>query len=146
MARGSRRTHAPGQSRHGGRSRCCRTLRRRARLGVQGLKMQSFTTHTGKVALLARVNVDTDQIIPKQFLKRIERTGYGDVLFFDWRYDAAGKPNPEFPLNAAQDTGASILLALKNFGSGSSREHAAWALRDDGFRSVWAPASVDIFP
>ncbi len=107
--------------------------------------MQSFTTHTGKVALLARDNVDTDQIIPKQFLKRIERTGYGDVLFFDWRYDAAGKPNPEFPLNAAKYKGASILLAGKNFGCGSSREHAVWALRDYGFRSIVAPSFADIF-
>ena len=107
--------------------------------------MQSFTTHTGKVALLARDNVDTDQIIPKQFLKRIERTGYGDVLFFDWRYDSTGKPNPEFPLNAAKYKGASILLAGKNFGCGSSREHAVWALRDYGFRAILAPSFADIF-
>jgi 3-isopropylmalate/(R)-2-methylmalate dehydratase small subunit len=107
--------------------------------------MQSFTTHTGKVALLARDNVDTDQIIPKQFLKRIERTGYGDVLFFDWRYDSTGKPNPGFPLNAAKYRGASILLAGKNFGCGSSREHAVWALRDYGFRAILAPSFADIF-
>jgi 3-isopropylmalate/(R)-2-methylmalate dehydratase small subunit len=107
--------------------------------------MQSFTTHTGKVALLARDNVDTDQIIPKQFLKRIERTGYGDVLFFDWRYNSAGKPNPEFPLNATKYHGASILLAGKNFGCGSSREHAVWALSDYGFRAIVAPSFADIF-
>src|SRR5262249_18278601 len=87
------------------------------------LKMESFTVHTGIVAVLDRDNVDTDQIIPNQFLKRIERTGYGDVLFFDWRFDAQGKPNPTFSLNAPQYAGASILLAGKNFGCGSSREH-----------------------
>jgi 3-isopropylmalate/(R)-2-methylmalate dehydratase small subunit len=107
--------------------------------------MQSFTVHTGLVVPLERENVDTDQIIPKQFLKRTERTGYGDCLFFDWRFDAAGKPNPAFPLNALQYAGASILLAGKNFGCGSSREHAVWALRDYGFRAVIAPSFADIF-
>src|SRR5882672_6690546 len=107
--------------------------------------MQSFTVHTGIVALLERDNVDTDQIIPKQFLKRIERTGYGDVLFFDWRYDGTGKPNPAFALNAPHYAGASILLAGKNFGCGSSREHAVWALRDYGFRAIIAPSFADIF-
>jgi len=107
--------------------------------------MQSFTVHTGVVAVLERDNVDTDQIIPKQFLKRIERTGYGDVLFFDWRYDRDGSPDPAFPLNAPQYRGASILLAGKNFGCGSSREHAVWALRDYGFRAVIAPSFADIF-
>src|SRR5260370_39956337 len=107
--------------------------------------MQSFINHTGIVAVLDRDNIDTDQMIPKQFLKRIERTGYGDVVFFDWRYDAAGKPNPEFPLNAAKYKGASILLAGKNFGCGSSREHAVWALRDYGFRAIIAPSFADIF-
>jgi 3-isopropylmalate/(R)-2-methylmalate dehydratase small subunit len=107
--------------------------------------MQSFTVHTGIVAVLQRDNVDTDQIIPKQFLKRIERTGYGDVLFFDWRYDSNGAPDPAFPLNAPQYRGASILLAGKNFGCGSSREHAVWALRDYGFRAVIAPSFADIF-
>jgi len=107
--------------------------------------MQSFTVHTGTVAALQRDNVDTDQIIPKQFLKRIERTGYGDVLFFDWRYDRAGQPDPAFLLNAPQYTGASILLAGKNFGCGSSREHAVWALRDYGFRAIIAPSFADIF-
>jgi 3-isopropylmalate/(R)-2-methylmalate dehydratase small subunit len=107
--------------------------------------MERFTVHTGIVAVLDRDNVDTDQIIPKQFLKRIERTGYGDVLFFDWRFDAAGKPNLAFSLNAPQYSGASILLAGKNFGCGSSREHAVWALRDYGFRVVIAPSFADIF-
>jgi 3-isopropylmalate/(R)-2-methylmalate dehydratase small subunit len=107
--------------------------------------MQKFTVHTGIVAALPRDNVDTDQIIPKQFLKRIERTGYGDVLFFDWRYDRDGIPDPAFPLNAPQYRGASILLAGKNFGCGSSREHAVWALRDYGFRAIIAPSFADIF-
>jgi 3-isopropylmalate/(R)-2-methylmalate dehydratase small subunit len=107
--------------------------------------MQRFTTHTGLAALLDRDSVDTDQIIPKQFLKRTERTGYEDCLFFDWRVDAAGKPNPDFPLNAPRYSGASILLAGKNFGCGSSREHAVWALRDYGFRAILAPSFADIF-
>lgn len=107
--------------------------------------MQSFTVHTGIVAVLERDNIDTDQIIPKQFLKRIERTGYGDVLFFDWRYGRDGSPDPAFPLNASQYRGASILLAGKNFGCGSSREHAVWALRDYGFRAIVAPSFADIF-
>src|SRR5579871_950810 len=107
--------------------------------------MQSFTVHTGTVAVLERENIDTDQIIPKQFLKRVERSGYGDVLFFDWRYDKAGKPDVTFPLNEPQYKGASILLAGKNFGCGSSREHAVWALRDYGFRAVIAPSFADIF-
>jgi 3-isopropylmalate/(R)-2-methylmalate dehydratase small subunit len=109
------------------------------------VEMQKFTVHTGIVAALPRDNVDTDQIIPKQFLKRIERTGYGDVLFFDWRYDRDGMPDPAFPLNAPQYRGASILLAGKNFGCGSSREHAVWALRDYGFRAIIAPSFADIF-
>ncbi len=107
--------------------------------------MQSFTTHIGTVALLQRDNVDTDQIIPKQFLKRIERTGYGDFLFYDWRYDGEGKPNSAFSLNAPHYAGASILLAGRNFGCGSSREHAVWALRDYGFHAVIAPSFADIF-
>jgi 3-isopropylmalate/(R)-2-methylmalate dehydratase small subunit len=107
--------------------------------------MERFTTHTGIVALLDRENVDTDQIIPKQFLKRIERTGYGEMLFYDWRFDTHGKPNQTFSLNAPQYAGASILLTGKNFGCGSSREHAVWALRDYGFRAVIAPSFADIF-
>src|SRR5579864_2767916 len=107
--------------------------------------MQSFTSHTGLAVPLQRENVDTDQIIPKQFLKRIERTGYGDFLFNDWRYDAEGKPNPKFILNGEQFAGASILVTGKNFGCGSSREHAVWALRDYGFRAIVAPSFADIF-
>jgi 3-isopropylmalate/(R)-2-methylmalate dehydratase small subunit len=107
--------------------------------------MQSFVVHTGIVAILDRDSVDTDQIIPKQFLKRIERTGYGNCLFFDWRFDQFGKSNPAFPLNEPHYAGASILLAGKNFGCGSSREHAVWALRDYGFRAILAPSFADIF-
>src|SRR6476646_4057743 len=113
--------------------------------GTTRTDMQSFTVHSGIVAVLPRDNVDTDQIIPKQFLKRIERTGYGDVLFFDWRYDRDGNPDRAFPLNRPQYSGASILLAGKNFGCGSSREHAVWALRDYGFRAIIAPSFADIF-
>jgi 3-isopropylmalate/(R)-2-methylmalate dehydratase small subunit len=108
--------------------------------------MQPFTTHTGLVALMDRANVDTDQIIPKQFLKRIERTGYGPFLFFDWRYFDDGKtPNPEFELNKPNAAGASILVARRNFGCGSSREHAVWAIENYGFRVVIAPSFADIF-
>ena len=107
--------------------------------------MQPFTTHTGIVAALDRANVDTDQIIPKQFLKRIERTGFGQFLFFDWRFLADGSPNPEFELNRPGYAGASILLARRNFGCGSSREHAPWSLADYGFREVIAPSFADIF-
>ena len=104
-----------------------------------------FTTHAGTVALLDRDNIDTDQIIPRQFLKRTERTGYGECLFFDWRFDPRGNPNPEFTLNLPQYAGASILLSGKNFGCGSSREHAVWALRDYGFRCILAQSFADIF-
>ena len=107
--------------------------------------MQPFRVHTGKVAPLARANVDTDQIIPKQFLKRIERTGFGEFLFYDWRRSADGKLDPAFPLNQPQYAGASILATEKNFGCGSSREHAVWALADFGFRAVVAPSFADIF-
>ena len=107
--------------------------------------MQPFTRHTGIVAALDRANVDTDQIIPKQFLKRIERTGFGQFLFFDWRFLADGSPNPEFEINRPEAAGASILLARRNFGCGSSREHAPWALADHGFRAVIAPTFADIF-
>ena len=101
--------------------------------------MQPFRKLTSKVQPLDRVNVDTDQIIPKQFLKRIERTGYGEFLFFDWRKD------PAFELNNPRYKGAQVLIAAKNFGCGSSREHAAWALSDYGFRCVIAPNFADIF-
>ena len=107
--------------------------------------MKPFREHTGVVAPLDRSNVDTDQIIPKQFLKRIERTGYGGFLFYDWRYTPEGKPQPDFILNKPEYSGASILVAEKNFGCGSSREHAAWALLDYGFRVVIAPTFADIF-
>jgi len=107
--------------------------------------VRAFTRQTGRVAILDRPDVDTDQIVPKQFLKRIERTGYGDVLFFDWRYDEDGAPRPQFELNRPEFAGASILLAGRNFGCGSSREHAAWALQDYGFDAVIAPSFGDIF-
>jgi len=107
--------------------------------------MQPFRTHTGKVAPLYRANIDTDQIIPKQFLKRIERTGFGEFLFNDWRRSANGVPDASFVLNQSQYSGASILVAGKNFGCGSSREHAVWALADFGFRAVIAPSFADIF-
>ena len=107
--------------------------------------MKPFTKHTGKVAVLNRANVDTDQIIPKQFLKRIEKTGYGRFAFFDWRYLPDGSNNPEFELNKEKSKGASILLAGENFGCGSSREHAPWALSDYGFQVILAPSYADIF-
>ena len=107
--------------------------------------MQAFRKHTGIVAPLLRPNIDTDQIIPKQFLKRIERTGFGPFLFFDWRFDPQGNPRPDFVLNQPGYKGASILVAGKNFGCGSSREHAPWAMEDFGFRVVIAPAFADIF-
>ncbi len=107
--------------------------------------MEPFRTLTALAAPLDRANVDTDQIIPKQFLKRIERTGYGDFLFFDWRFSADGAPITGFVLNDPRYKGAKILIAGKNFGCGSSREHAAWALSDYGFRVVIAPTFADIF-
>jgi len=107
--------------------------------------VKPFVTETGLAVPLDRVNVDTDQIIPKQFLKRIERTGFGQFLFFDWRYRADGTPNPEFVVNRPQYAGATVLIAGRNFGSGSSREHAPWALADYGFRAVIAPSFADIF-
>ena len=107
--------------------------------------MEKFITLTSLAAPLDRSNVDTDQIIPKQFLKRIERTGYGDFLFFDWRRTASGEQDPNFELNDPRYNGAQILIAGKNFACGSSREHAAWALSDFGFRAVIAPTFADIF-
>jgi 3-isopropylmalate/(R)-2-methylmalate dehydratase small subunit len=107
--------------------------------------MNPFTKHTGLVAALDRVNVDTDQIIPKQFLKRVERSGFGQFLFFDWRFLEGSEPNPDFELNQPRFEGATILLAGNNFGCGSSREHAPWALLDYGFRSIIAPSFADIF-
>ena len=116
--------------------------------------MKAFTTHTGRVAPLDRANVDTDQIIPKQFLKSIKRTGFGPNLFDEWRYLDVGEPgqdnsvrpvNPEFVLNFPRYAGASVLLARENFGCGSSREHAPWALDEYGFRAIIAPSFADIF-
>ena len=107
--------------------------------------MQPFRKHTGKVAPLYRANIDTDQIIPKQFLKRIEKTGFGEFLFNDWRRSASGDPDPNFVLNQPPYGGSSILVGGKNFGCGSSREHAVWALADYGFRAVIASSFADIF-
>lgn len=107
--------------------------------------MNAFTKHSGLVAAMDRSNVDTDQIIPKQFLKRIERTGFGEYLFYDWRFDEAGNIKADFELNQPRFQGASILVARQNFGNGSSREHAVWALDDFGFRSVIAESFADIF-
>jgi 3-isopropylmalate/(R)-2-methylmalate dehydratase small subunit len=109
------------------------------------VQVEPFIVHTGRVAALPRANVDTDQIIPKQFLKRIERTGFGPALFFDWRYLPDGLPDPAFELNAPKAAGATLLLTGENFGCGSSREHAPWALAQYGFRAVLAPSFADIF-
>ncbi len=108
--------------------------------------MQAFTKHTGLVVPMDRSDVDTDQLMPKQFLKRIERTGFGQFLFYDWRYlDGKMTPNPEFELNKPEYKGATILLTRKNFGCGSSREHAPWGLADYGFRVIIASSFADIF-
>jgi 3-isopropylmalate/(R)-2-methylmalate dehydratase small subunit len=107
--------------------------------------MKPFRIHRGLVAPLDRINVDTDQIIPKQFLKRIERTGFGQFLFYDWRFAADGQKNAGFVLDEPRYEGASILVAGKNFGCGSSREHAVWALADFGFRAVISSSFADIF-
>ncbi len=107
--------------------------------------MEPFVRHEGLVVPLDRPNVDTDAIIPKQFLKRIERTGFGQFLFYDWRFLENGEPNPDFILNQPRYQGATILLARDNFGCGSSREHAPWALKDYGFRVIIAPSFADIF-
>jgi len=107
--------------------------------------MRPFLSHTGLVVPLDRLNVDTDQIVPKQFCKLVTREGYGRVLFYDWRYLPNEVPNPDFILNSSAYQGASILLARANFGCGSSREHAPWALADYGFRAIVAPSFADIF-
>ena len=107
--------------------------------------MEAFREHVGPAVPLDRINVDTDQIIPKQFLKRIERTGFEDFLFYDWRYLDNGEPNPDFVLNSPRYQRASILVAGANFGCGSSREHAPWALQQYGFRAIIAPSFADIF-
>ncbi len=107
--------------------------------------MEAFRKHTGLCVPMNRINVDTDQIIPKQFLKRIERTGFGAYIFHDWRFLDTGEPNPDFVLNAPRYQDASILVAGLNFGCGSSREHAPWAIQDYGFEAVIAPSFGDIF-
>jgi len=107
--------------------------------------MQAFLSHTGTVVPLMRDNIDTDQIIPKQFLKRVERSGYGEYLFYDWRFNEDGRPDPDFALNRLEYQQATVLVTGRNFGCGSSREHAAWAIRDRGFRVVVAPSFADIF-
>lgn len=107
--------------------------------------MEKLEKVEGVVAALDRMNVDTDQIIPKQFLKRVERTGFGEFLFFDWKYNDDGSLNEDFELNMPRYRGANILLARDNFGSGSSREHAPWAIREAGFRVILAPSFADIF-
>ena len=107
--------------------------------------MKPFTVHRGLVAPMDRVNVDTDQIIPKQFLKRIERTGFGEFLLYDWRRTSDGKHDPSFVLNHPRHAGATVMVVGKNFGCGSSREHAVWALEDFGFRVLIAPSFADIF-
>ncbi|MCM3040072.1 3-isopropylmalate dehydratase small subunit [Paenibacillus motobuensis] len=107
--------------------------------------MEAFNKFTGIVGPVDRVNVDTDAIIPKQFLKRIERTGFGQFLFYEWRFDTEGNVNPEFELNKPRYSGASVLISRANFGCGSSREHAPWSILDYGFRCVIAPSFADIF-
>jgi 3-isopropylmalate/(R)-2-methylmalate dehydratase small subunit len=107
--------------------------------------MPNFVKHTGLAVPMDRANVDTDQIMPKQFLKRIERTGFGPFTFWDWRYLADGSPNPEFEINQPRYQGATVLIAGRNFGCGSSREHAPWGLADMGFRAIIAPSFADIF-
>lgn len=107
--------------------------------------MEAIKVYTGNAAVMNRKNVDTDQIIPKQFLKRIERSGFGQFLFFNWRFDEAGNDRPEFELNQEKNKGATILIAGENFGCGSSREHAPWALLDYGFKIIISPSFADIF-
>lgn len=107
--------------------------------------MEPLRTHTGLVYPLDRTNIDTDQIIPKQFLKRIERSGFGQFLFYNWRFDKDGNPRPDFSLNDENYQGASIMVAGENFGCGSSREHAPWAIQDYGFKVIIAPSFADIF-
>src|SRR5207253_9236465 len=145
---GHRRTHPSGQSRHGGGGGHRRPVRRRASAGLAPI-MQAFRVLTGLVAPLDRANVDTDAIIPKQFLKSVNRSGFGPNLFDEWRYLDHGEPgmdnskrreNPDFVLNQPRYRGTRILLARRNFGCGSSREHAPWALFDYGFRALIAPS------
>src|SRR5712692_8833506 len=128
------------RSRHISRSDSCENV-----VSSSKENMKPFKRHTGRVATLDRVNVDTDQIIPKQVLKRIERSGFGRFLFYDWKFNPDGSLKADFELNQARFEGASLLLARANFGCGSSREHAPWALLDYGFRSIIAPSFADIF-
>jgi 3-isopropylmalate/(R)-2-methylmalate dehydratase small subunit len=107
--------------------------------------MKPFITHSGRVMPMDKVNVDTDQMVPKQFLKALTRQGFGRILFYDWRYLPGEKPNPDFVLNFPRYKGASVLLARANFGCGSSREHAPWGVADYGFRAIIAPSYADIF-
>ena len=107
--------------------------------------VRAFTTHRGRLVTLPRRDVDTDQIIPKQFLKGVDRTGFGPALFYDWRYRPDGSPDPAFELNSPAAQGATILVTGPNFGCGSSREHAVWALAEYGFRGIIAPSFADIF-
>src|SRR5262249_53055789 len=143
---GTRGPHTPRLARDGGSGGAPRPLRRRADTGRGGSdRVRAFVKETGRVAVLDRPDVDTDQIIPKQFLKRIERTGYGDALFYDWRYEPDGSPRAGFELDRPEFAGARVLLAGRNFGCGSSREHATWALQDYGIDVVIAPSFGDIF-
>ncbi|MDX1511512.1 MAG: 3-isopropylmalate dehydratase small subunit [Nitriliruptorales bacterium] len=107
--------------------------------------MEAVTSVTGTICPIDANDVDTDQIVPKQFLKRVERMGYGPIAFHEWRYDEDGQPKPDFPMNKPEHQGASILLTGNNFGCGSSREHAPWALEDAGFKAILAPSFADIF-
>src|SRR6266550_4460077 len=136
---GARRPHASHEPRHGGGGRDRRASRGCARM------VTVFVRHRGRAVTLPRRDVDTDQIIPKQFLKGVERTGYGPALFYDWRYRPDGSPNPDFELNRPAAEGATILITGPNFGCGSSREHAVWALTQYGFRAIIAPSFADIF-
>src|SRR5881398_1947213 len=150
-APGARRSH-PSDEPADGRGGCGRRpARRRARMGVgagggaRRVVIEPFVRHSGAVAALPRADVDTDQIIPKQFLKRVERTGFGPALFYDWRFRPDGSVNSGFELNRPEAQGATILVAGANFGCGSSREHAVWALSEYGFRAILAPSFADIF-
>ena len=144
-AAGPGRSDTSRQPGDGGRGGGGGAFRRRSRLGVQGKLVEKFTKHTGTCVAIDFANIDTDQIIPKQFLKRIERTGYGEFLFWDWRFDTEGRERPDFPLNRPERQGASVLITGPNFGCGSSREHAPWSLYDHGFRVVIAASFADIF-
>src|SRR5438477_10803908 len=136
---GTRRQDAPDEPDDGGRGRHRRTPGGRARV------VNPFVRHRGKVVTLLRRDVDTDQIIPKQFLKGVDRTGFGPALFYDWRYRPDGSLDPAFELNSPEARGATILVTGPNFGCGSSREHAVWALAEYGFRAIIAPSFADIF-